>query len=130
MEWLEVLLDLPLESEHDTEDLKTLIAEIVIENESEFLPIIDAICSQLNNRAEYASDSFNVNQVDFVEPIRLEQGQVVGSGSLQIEFEWTAYYGCDDMDLHDEVQEAWEFDLNGQSLSFRLKLPEERVDEF
>ncbi|MFA0072160.1 hypothetical protein AB4396_00470 [Vibrio cyclitrophicus] len=130
MEWLEVELELQLEPESDLDGLKNAVADTVVDNESDFFPIIGAICSQLNDRANYATDSFVVNQVDFDEPFHLEEGRPVGTGSLQASFEWTAYYGCDDLDLHDEAQEVWEFNFNGQTLNFRIQLPEDRLDEF
>ena len=49
MEWLEVEFELQLEPESDLEYLKNAVAETVVDNESDFFPIIGAICSQLND---------------------------------------------------------------------------------
>ncbi|CAK1719649.1 hypothetical protein VCRA2119O147_1550001 [Vibrio crassostreae] len=49
MEWLEVEFELQLEPESDLEYLKNAVAETVVDNESDFFPIIGAICAQLND---------------------------------------------------------------------------------
>lgn len=127
---LEVSLSLPLDDEHDVDDIKTIISEAVVEAEHDFLPIIGAVCAKYNDRANYCSESLGVESVDLEQPVLYSLGQLTATGTIQVEYEWTAYYGCDDMNMHDVVQDVWEFEAVGNRLNFCLTLPEQRVDEF
>ena len=127
---LNVSLELLFEDEMDLDDLKELIADAVISNATDFLEILSRVCSNLNSRADYCDDSLEIESVNLDSPVDLSDlNSLSATGCVQVFFEWYAYYGCDDMNQHDSIDDLWNFEINGQNLNFSIDLPIERVDE-
>ena len=118
--YLKVELDLFYDIDDGEEILCENIADIIREEEREFLELLVRICGTKNSRAEFLPDTLEVHKV-----VLSNQG-----GVASISFDYDAYNGCKDMDQGDTAEEEWKFKLDGKKILFRLLLPEfEREDE-
>ncbi|HBI3715948.1 TPA: hypothetical protein K4M41_004789 [Vibrio parahaemolyticus] len=129
---LELELDIYYEEISDLEDLKSAIADCVIENELEFTSRTGVLCSQADVRASYLEGSLDVEHIEFSTPNIFDDNQEFiqnVSGTISVSFEYDAYYGCKDMDNGDLIDDAWGFELSDEKLKFCLEIPEERYDE-
>jgi hypothetical protein len=96
------------------------IENAILENESEFNIYMNEVSTQYNIRALYMTGTLRVNEVRIILPS--------ASGSVSVEYDYDAYYGCQDMDVSGSIDESWNFQIEGNKVIFDLEIPE-RDDE-
>lgn len=96
------------------------IENAILENESKFGIYMSEVSTQYDIRALYTTGTLRVNEVKISLPSAL--------GFVSVEYDYYAYYGCQDMDGSNSIDERWDFKIEGNKVIFDLEILE-RDDE-
>lgn len=110
---VELVLD---EYPSNNDDLEKIIGNALRENESEFYELMGRLALGVDMRAVFVEETLGVTSVS----------ADANGGVVSVSFDYSAYYGCKDMDSSDVVEDDWPFVRDGHKLIFDLPLPPER----
>lgn len=108
--------------------LVQVIKDAILTFQNNFIPRMAQVCTQYDLRADYCEGSLAVEDISFDSLETNDDDELVLdiTGNAEVTYDWYAHYGCKDMCGGDQLNDSWEFHLQGSELNFSLEIPEER----
>ena len=110
-----ITLPLIVSGINDNALLKSSVASIIIENESQFLPLLERLIDMGDARMTVIEGSLNIKPVD----VEVSPTGGVAFGTFESDF----FVGCKDMNSQDDHEVSLKFDIEDSNLVFNIQLP-------